>query len=78
MDHSNAATDRIPWRTKPCLFSFDIYFTAIGQVDARQDIHQRGLARTVFSKQRVDFSSLQYEIDAVVCDDGTEALADRR
>jgi len=52
----------------------DQHLPAIGQVEARQDLHQRGFARAVFAKDAVDATVCKREGDVVVRVDWPEAL----
>ena len=48
----------------------------VGRVEPVEDAHQRRLAGAVLAEQRVDLAAAQVEVDAVVGDDGAEALRD--
>jgi hypothetical protein len=48
----------------------------MGDVDAGNDFHQRGLARAVLAHQGMHGARAQLEADVVECDHAREALAD--
>ena len=39
--------------------------TAVGSIDAGQDLDERGLARAVFAEKRVDLSGVEVDVDVV-------------
>ena len=52
----------------------EVDFARIGAFQARHDLHEGGLARAVFSGERVDFASLDGEVDGFECPNSPEGF----
>ena len=76
VDHADAARDRIARRVEPDRLAVQPDAPRVRPVEAVEDVHQGRLAGPVLSEKGVDFAVRQLEVDAVIGDDGTEALGD--
>ena len=43
-------------------FSIDAHFAVVADVDTTQNVHQRGLARAIFSNKAVNFAPLHFKV----------------
>ena len=48
----------------------------VGEIDAREHVHERGLAAAVFAEQGQDLTFVHGEVDIPVGDDFPESLCD--
>ena len=74
--HANAQGHRIGGALDPHLFATIENLAIRGLVEAHEDVHERGLARSVLAQQGVDLSLANREVHVLVGVFGTEALAD--
>jgi hypothetical protein len=75
--HPDSRGDRLEWAGEGHGSAIDVDLAAVCRDEAEQDRHERRLARTVLTHDGMDRAPAQNEIDAVVGEDGAEALADR-
>ena len=54
----------------------DADLALVGVVQPVEDVHQRRLARSVLTKQRMDLATAEVEVDVVVGEDAREGLCD--
>ena len=74
MYHADAEVKGILRRTDIDKLIIDIYLALIGTVNAREHIHERGLAAAVFAEQRQHLATVDIQPYLVVCKNGTKAL----
>ena len=74
--HADARRDGVVRALEGDGLAVDENLPLVGGEHAVQDVHQRGLARAVFSEQGVDVPLLDRHVDRVVGDEGTEPLRD--
>lgn len=74
--HANAQGHRIGGALDPHLFATIEDLAIRGLVEAHENVHERGLARSVLAQQGVDLSLANREVHVLVGVFGTEALAD--
>ena len=76
VDHGEAAGSRVGRPTRAPRRAVDFHDASVGRSDAREDAHERALARPVLAEDGVDFAWLRFEIDAGEGVGGTEREAD--
>ena len=76
VDHADAVAVGIARGADDDLLAVDEDLSLVGEVNAREHVHERGLAAAVFAEQRQDLAPVDIEPDAVIGDDGAEALGD--
>ena len=76
VDHADAGCERVPRRVEPHGLAEQLDLSVVRAVEARQHVHQRGLARAVLAEERVHLSRGGLEVDVLVRDDAREALRD--
>ena len=74
MDHADAVFKRILRRGDGHGLAVDVDLPLVGEIDAGEHVHQRGLAAAVFTEQGQDLALVQLEIDGVVCRHLSEPL----
>ena len=74
VDHADAVAVGIARGADDDLLAVDEDLSLVGEVNAREHVHERGLAAAVFAEQRQDLAPVDIEPDAVIGDDGAEAL----
>ncbi len=74
--HADAGVHRVAGAGEGLHLVVEQDLALVGLVQAVEDVHQRGLARTVLAEQGVDLAGLHDEVDVVVGDQGAEALGD--
>src|SRR6267143_1206436 len=75
MDHRDARLARVERMARRVRRALDPHDARVGFERARQDPHQRALARTVLADERAHFAGLDGEIDAVERDGRAERFA---
>ncbi len=78
MDDGNACRFRVAHAGEAARRAVDADDAVIVGINARQDFHQRGFTRAVFTHQRMDFASLEVEIDLAQRRDAAEPFGDAR
>ena len=76
VDHADAEIDGIGRRSDGDRLAPQMNGALVGRVEPVEDLHQRGLAGTVFAQEGVDGARQHREIDRVVGHDAREALGD--
>ena len=76
VDHADAVTVGIARGADDDLLAVDEDLSLVGEVNAREHVHERGLAAAVFAEQRKDLAPVNIQPDAVIGDDCAEALGD--
>ena len=76
VDHTDAKVESVLGRGDGDGLVVDIDLSLIGEVDAGEHIHQRGLAAAVFAQQGQDLTLMQLQTDRFVRHDLSEALGD--
>jgi len=76
VDHADAVAVGIARGADDDLLAVDEDLSLVGEVNAREHVHERGFAAAVFAEQRQDLAPVDIEPDAVIGDDGAEALGD--
>ena len=74
--HADARRDRVTGSLERDGLAVDEDLPLIGGMHPVQDVHERGLARAVLSKQRVNMPLLDRQVDRVVGDEGAKPLRD--
>ena len=66
MDHADAVLKSGLRRGNVHGLAVNIELALVGEIDAGEHIHERGLAAAVFAEQRQDLALVQLQIDGVV------------
>ena len=66
VDHADAEVERILGGAYDDLFIVDEYLALVGEIDAREHIHEGGLARSVLAEKRKYLASVYIEPNLVV------------
>ena len=74
VDHADAVVKRILRGFDGYRLPVDKDFALVGEVNAAEHIHQRGLATAVFTEQRQDLTLFQCKVNVVIRDDIAETL----
>ncbi|MPM68977.1 hypothetical protein SDC9_115914 [bioreactor metagenome] len=74
MDHADAQIERILWGANGHGLSIYIDLPLVGEIDAGEHVHQRGLATAVLPQKRENLSALKLKIHRVVGDDFAKPL----
>jgi len=69
VDHADAKVKRLLGRADLDFLSVDEDLAVIRVINAREHVHERGLAAAVFPQKRKDFALAQGKADVVVCND---------
>ena len=75
--HADAGPDGVLGRGELDRLSVQEDLALVVPVQAVEDVHERGLARSVLAQEGVHLAAFQVEIDSVVGDDAGEAFRDR-
>jgi hypothetical protein len=76
MHHADSVLDRVLRRVERDLFALDPDLAFVGPIEPVDDVHQRRLARAVFTEECVHLPPNEVEIDRVVRDHAGEVLRD--
>ncbi len=76
VDHADPVRHRSAGAAQPDRRAVHLDGALVGLEEPVEDVHQRGLARTVLPEQPMDLPPLDHQIDAVVGSDAREALRD--
>ena len=77
VDHADAVVEGVLGRADDHGLAVDLDGAAVGEVDARQHVHERGLAAAVLAEQGQDLAAVDVEVDVLVCNDlARELLGD--
>ena len=76
VDHPDARMDRGMRILEDVLRAVDEDLAGVGLVQARQDVHEGGLARAVLAEQAQDLTSVDRDRDPVVGEDAGELFGD--
>ena len=76
VDHADAKFHRLPWavqrdRTAPVADG-----ALVWEINAGENVHQRGFACAVLPQQRVDLTGVQGQVHVFIGDDAGKALGD--
>src|SRR3546814_8498393 len=74
--HADAESGGMLWVTNDRRDAVEQYFAAVRAVDAQQQLHQRALARTIFTEQGEYLPRQNLQIPAIQSLDRAEALGD--
>ena len=76
VNHADAVRKRILRRTDDDRLTVDEDLARIREIDARDHVHQRGLAAAVLTEDGEDLAAVDLQADVVVGDDAAEGLRD--
>jgi hypothetical protein len=76
VNHTDAVLFAVFGRINGNLIAVDENTSAIGLINTRKHIHQRGLARAVFAQQRKNLAALDVKIDVAVRNDTAKRFCD--
>ena len=76
VDHADAAVKGVLGGGDGHRLAVDIDLPLVGEVDAGEHVHQRGLAAAVLPQQGQDLALVQLKVDVVVGHHAAEALGD--
>ena len=76
VDHADAEVEGVLRRADHHVPAVDGDRALVGEVNAGEHIHQRGLAAAVLAEQRQDLAAIDVKPDLVVGHDPAEALGD--
>ena len=76
VDHADTEVEGILGRCDGHRLVVDVDLSLIGEVDAGEHVHQRGLAAAVFTQQGQDLALAQLHVDGVVGHHGAKPLGD--
>jgi hypothetical protein len=76
MDHSNPCVNSLCWITERTLGAVDANGARVRAVEAGEDVHQRGLASAILSKEAEHLALVDGDRDAVICEHARELLGD--
>ncbi len=76
MDKTNACIQRVGRSKELNDFSIDHYLSLVWLMNPTQDVHQGGLAGTIFSNQGTNFPTLDVEVDVFENIVGTKGFID--
>src|SRR5215831_510209 len=76
MDEPDAETIRVHHIADARILAFHLDNAFIWPMNSAKDLDERGLPRSVFPKQSMNFPGFQVEIDTVQCHDATKPFAD--
>ena len=76
MQHAHAVTDGVGGRAQGHGLAVEQDLSAVGRLEARQDLHERALARSVLAQDSLDGAGGDREGDAVVGSHRAEMLVD--
>ncbi len=76
MHHAEPRVDRVTWTVKANRLASNANSTFVLVVETEENVHQRRLAGSVFSEERVDLTAFDQKIDAVIRNDPWKTLDD--
>jgi hypothetical protein len=76
LDHPDAVGERVVWTAEADQLVVELDLAFVRRDEPERNRHQRALAGPVLADERVNRAALDYEVDAVVRDDGAVALRD--
>ncbi len=76
VDHTNTGSHGIARASKVHCFVIEKHLATVWIVKTIDDVHERGLASSIFTKKCVHLSWLHNQIDGIVCCEVSELFSD--